>query len=336
MKNQIQSRANAIPSDRCRVTERTSRMKPNHEISKQRRSEMNARTGIVTLVLSMLFCMVNDRTAVAGQGQDGNQGGIHLKTGIQIPNPVGLICNDLHLHCLQKEGNINMNGAAANSTDFANVVVAMTPPHGANIDLSGGTVAKGASTVVNLDFWISEKNQIWFDVIQWTIDGQVVASWQTMGWKITFPQNGGGGGNPGNQDGKGGVGKFVHKITIYNDKTDSNATLQFLYAYASMTQFANLWTDVPWSGCVNLISGPITIPAGGSVTIDFETTGAYANGFINLYYSIDDPMFVVGEHPVGSLETVPTVSEWGLIIMAGLLLTAGAIVIVRRRKPVAA
>jgi len=40
--------------------------------------------------------------------------------------------------------------------------------------------------------------------------------------------------------------------------------------------------------------------------------------------------------PFAPLEPIPTVSEWGLIIMAGVVLTAGAIVIVRRRRRAAA
>ena len=50
---------------------------------------------------------------------------------------------------------------------------------------------------------------------------------------------------------------------------------------------------------------------------------------------IDDPgLVVIYELEFG--ESIPTVSEWGLIVMTVLLLTAGTIVIVRRRRQIAA
>ncbi len=45
---------------------------------------------------------------------------------------------------------------------------------------------------------------------------------------------------------------------------------------------------------------------------------------------------VIGVGGEGGSDAVPTVSEWGLIIMALLSLTAGTIVFARRRRPAAA
>lgn len=275
-------------------------------------------------LFSCLAFALSPLTALSATDTDGNAVGVHVQHGVSIPNDTGQDANDLHIRARQKEDNITMNGASASSNDWGNVDVKMQPPHGMTADLDGGNIPKGGNTIVNFDFWISEKNQIWLDY-QWTKDGEIIGG-AGNGWKVKIPMGGGNGGLPGAQGGGGGAGNFIHDITIYNEKSVASQLLSFA-AYASMTRLDTGW-DVDWNSVPTMLSSPVTIAANDSMSFGFETTGSYAGGFIYLRYVLDDPMISVGVHPV----PVPEPETYAMML-AGLGLLGA---VARRRKLAAA
>ncbi len=92
------------------------------------------------------------------------------------------------------------------------------------------------------------------------------------------------------------------------------------------------------------VTGPIVVDANSSYQV-----GLYGIPNTNRYIYVDGEMeyqmpgcdpaisrWIFGHEEPEPPAIVPTVSEWGLIIMAVLLLAAGAVVIVRRRRVAAA
>ena len=262
--------------------------------------------------------------ALAGQDQAGAQAKNHIQHGLKIKNKTGKDANDLHIKAINKEADITMTGAKVTSNDWGDVDVKMNPPHGMTSDLKGGNIPNGGTTTIDFDFWTDKKNQIFIDYT-WTKDGKNIGG-GANGWDVKIPMKGGNGGLLGAQGGGGGVGNFVHKITIFNDMAIDYQLSSFA-AYASMTRFGSVW-DLDWSGIPGMLAAPIIIAANSSVSFDFETTGAYRGGQIYLQYEMDAPpgvegdsILAVGVHPIPEPETYA-------MLLAGL----GLLGLARRRR----
>jgi hypothetical protein len=101
--------------------------------------------------------------------------------------------------------------------------------------------------------------------------------------------------------------------------------------YFTVTDFA-FHTGTPTAA----IPSSFDLGAGQSVNFNLgNVTNGYAlvTGFASIP---SDPGYLYDFAYAGMEESIPTVSEWGLIVMAGLLLTVGAVAIRRRFKTVPA
>jgi len=112
--------------------------------------------------------------------------------------------------------------------------------------------------------------------------------------------------------------QFSH--AVYWDKNDMNYTWQF-----PLKTFTDCNYHEGNLNVVDFVQGPEGkgVPDGKTVELTLNYWG-------------DPPTVVDWNFTFPIPSDIPTVSEWGLIIMAGLLLTVGAVVIRRRFKTVPA
>lgn len=93
------------------------------------------------------------------------------------------------------------------------------------------------------------------------------------------------------------------------------------------------WTSLPWCG---------TIPPAGDLflgSIPRTTSDPYLIIQCSVNFSGDPPAnagHIIVQREVPLPDGIPTLSEWGLIVLTLLLLTAATVVLGRRRRPVAA
>jgi len=121
-----------------------------------------------------------------------------------------------------------------------------------------------------------------------------------------------------------GVGNDRGEYTV-TLKSDSIADLSATgVAHALYNQLS---TNLPEGISLTLVGPTMRVKFDPAFT---KTTGA------KLVFGTTSALGGVGGSLGPPIEIIPTISEWGLIIMAGVLLTAGVIVIARRRRRVAA
>ena len=106
---------------------------------------------------------------------------------------------------------------------------------------------------------------------------------------------------------------------------DPGDTIRWLW----VDGFHNVVSGFPESGDAGelFFSGPPTGVSGSTFEFTFNEPGVYG-----YHCHPHEALGMISSITVNSAE-IPTVSEWGLIIMTLLALTAGTIVFGRRRKP---
>jgi len=239
--------------------------------------------------------------------------------------------------------------------------------HAIDVDMSGGDVPDGDWVNLELILCLNKKNCLKIKDAYWTKDGVNIGKARVnKGWRMKRPVPGGDGGNQepggggrGAQEDDGGAGPYIHRVIIENDDTVP-FRVKGMKLLASMTYYDNLENDVDWDAIDSLDiipEGGIEIPPGNTWAYDFNTTGAYLNGHIYMMYStgpggvlppglaasamVDEDDTEYGDHPPDSICTtcvpgnIPTLTEWGMIIMF-VIMAAGIVwFVVRLRKGVA-
>ncbi|NOX57703.1 MAG: IPTL-CTERM sorting domain-containing protein [Planctomycetes bacterium] len=139
-------------------------------------------------------------------------------------------------------------------------------------------------------------------------------------------------------------------LVEFREPGSGNLISEFLFAPDGDSDFGG---GITWAG---FSSSPLQSPVAAGIPVDvlFRVNVVPGTSFVSLANDLsgagnvigtdeaDSNGFPTGAHqivlPAGPIMSapVPTVSEWGLIIMTLLLLTGGTIVLGRRRTPVAA
>ncbi len=247
--------------------------------------------------------------AWAGEGEAGDcgPGNVEVRGKKKFKNRTGKTADDFHFYMYQNDRpNVVVNGAKASSSSFDNVSVELgtdngtdNPPpgdHGAKVEMSGGSVAAGDSIEVEVSLCMNERNVLKMKDIEWTFTGgqggdggPPQKARRNNGWRMERPFPGGRGGNPGNQEGNGGVGRWKHRVCIEND-SDDPLPLRWVKLFASMTRYDDL-EDINWDAVPEVHDAqgqpPVSIPPWGRWCIDFETTGSYFLGHIYIMYAIE-------------------------------------------------
>ncbi len=224
---------------------------------KVRTSGFEAHVEVWLFVLTVLVF----GAAWAGTGSDGEDPclppDVPVRATLHISNDMGQAANDFHMYMYQKDKpQVVVNGASASCDSFDNVGVGLDsdnrggggsvsaippgvgpPYHGADVDMSGGTVPPDGVIDIDVMLCVNEKNSIKFDYY-WTNNGEPAGGGPTPagGFRDGGPAPGGGGGNTtdpggggggnttdpggggqGAQAGGGGSGNQVHMICIEND-----------------------------------------------------------------------------------------------------------------------
>lgn len=237
---------------------------------------------------------------------------VSVRGTMNVTNNTGQDANDMHFYMYQNDQpSVQVVGASASCGAFGTVGVGLDsgnnrgippgggPPfHGAGVNMSGGTVPAGATVQVEVELCMNEKNCLKIKGPEWTNNGnplpQPPAGGNNGGWRAGPGFPGGGGGNPldpggggrGAQEGLGGVGNYVHMITIENDDPVLCMMLHELKLLASMTYYADI-DDIDWSQIdpVKNDKGepPVVIPPLGKWCFPFETTGSFLGAHVYLH-----------------------------------------------------
>lgn len=250
----------------------------------------------------------------------------------------GLPADDFHFYMYQNDRpSVEVLGASASNSTFGTVDVALnsndnhgTPPgnmppfHGAQVDMSDGTVPDGGVLKIDVMLCMNEKNCLKIGDYEWTYDQQGQPP-QPMGgkngWRIQPPHPGGNGGNVGDpggggqgaQEGNGGGdGNHIHWICIENDDTEQ-LLVNEVKVLASDFNYPSLdaidWDAIdPYKTLDN--KPPVVIAPGDKWCFPFHTTGSYLNGHVYVWYDAvpqpiakrkggnpGQPAMVFGDHP---------------------------------------
>jgi hypothetical protein len=146
-------------------------------------------------------------------------------------------------------------------------------------------------------------------------------------------------------------GQFAHRMSFFNDGSDPIflTNMSFMPSVEELVDFNDLpFPDPIQIPDVNLVPGMSTddldivplLDAPPEVSpMDIVTEGDFLGNYIYHTYTIErfpgDPnaiVFTARHLVVPEVEPQPALSQWGLIIMALLIVTAGAIMIIRRRQ----
>ncbi len=295
-----------------------------------------------TAVMMAWLSVLAAATLQAGEGSAGNcdPPTVPVRASVTFTNNTGQTANDFHLYMYQNDKpHVFVTGAKASCSAFGTVGVTpgtdngQPPPpppgnHGADVDMSGGSVPPGGSIKVDLTLCMNERNNVKIKDVKWTHDGNDLGGGSpNHGFRVNRPTPGGGGGNhtpggggKGAQEGSGGTGKYVHRICIENDDTVP-ILLEELKLLASMTYYPNI-SLINWSAIDPIQNDngepPVVIAPMSVWCFDMETTGTYVGGHIYLKYSVrpaplpaeaglavaeeDDSVLTFGDHPVDDIE----------------------------------
>ena len=289
-------------------------------MSMQRRTARRPIAGLALLFAAWAFPASMNRPAMAGGGAGGDgdstcEVGVPVRARVRLTNNngQGQSANDLHFYMYQNDRPaVVVTGASASNGIFSDVGVSLdssnnddVPPgqgppyHGAQVDMSGGSVADGGTVTVDVLLCMNEKNVLKITDITWTRDGAPIGQNSPPprgGWRVGRPFIGGdggnltdpGGGGRGAQEGDGGgEGPNVHLVCIENDDPNFCLRVNVLKLLASMTFYEA--PDAILTLGVDPIKNPlgeppVVVPPGGKWCYPFQTQGAYLGGHVYLYY----------------------------------------------------
>ena len=321
-------------------------------------------------IVATLLVVVGHQPAIWAQGgADPPNVPVRGKITFFNTNAAGQDANDFHCYFYQNDKpDVHVTGAQAQNDVFDNVDLTLDtdnglppppPPgdHGAHLDMSGGVVPNNGSVTIEMTLCMNKQNVMLVKDVEWTFDGAPIPQMRPRGnngFRVGLPFPGGTGGNPGDpggggqgaQEDDGGTGYYIHKVYIENGD-DEPIVLQELKLLASMTYYDDL-EDINWD-MIDPVQNdeippepPVEIPPHSRWCYDFETTGAYIGGHVYKKYSISpvggaaagnvDYDVTFGDHPVETLSTIPTLTEWGMIIFGVVLLGFITWVFLKRRK----
>jgi hypothetical protein len=301
----------------------------------------------VGMVAAGLLVVVAPVYAGSGATGDCNPPNVPVHVTIQVQNNTGQDANDFHLYMYQNDKpQVHVTGAQASCSSFGTVNVGLgtdngqpppPPPgdHGADVDMSGGTVPAGGVITVDLVLCMNERNCVKIKDIEWTKDGAPIGAGAVGGggFRVRRPRQGGDGGSHapdgggrGKQEGSGGTGNWIHEVSIENDGAVP-LVLEELRLLASMTYYPNI-QSINWASIAPIQNAagepPVCIYPGGAWTYDFNTTGSYVGGHIYLMYTLrpavsgecglpapgtgvetdaGDDVLEFGDHPVDAVQT---------------------------------
>ena len=203
----------------------------------------------------------------------------------------------------------------------------------------------GHTVKVTIKLWLRSWNTIRISDAYWVNNQLIVgeskrpANIPDHGWSIGFPFA-----LPAQP------GQFAHRMSFFNDGADPIflSEMKYMpsfekYADSNDLSFASfdeavLIRDMELEG--GMSSDDMNLPI-----LDIVTEGDFIGNFIYHTFKIGrfpgDPnaTVITAKHlvvPEREEKVIPTLSEWGLIVMTLLLLTVGAIVIVRWKRRIAA
>lgn len=314
------------------------------------------RTILITLLLLIAY-YGNSQVNIS----KGNPTSVCVRKLIKFTNNTGIAVNDLHFRMFQRDQNeaYTIGGSVKGGAPFTNGAMNITTAgltdgknHGYDVSVFGGVIPKGGAVTFELTLYLNKRNALKITNAFWTLNGTNVGKAKVgKGFKVDKAKAGGNGGNPngpsgggnGAQQGNGGSGNFFHTINIDSEDSVGFELLE-LKLLASDSFYTNLGT-INWTAISPIFDinnpFPITIPAQGEYKYDFNTTGSYLGGHVYLRY-ITKPIgsfksnteeITFGDHPVDIVEdSIPTLSQWGLILLSLLLLTTASISLIRQRQ----
>jgi hypothetical protein len=312
---------------------------------------MNTKKMISITAVVLCFCLVGiviANTNTSGGISKGVKASQHTRVH---QNKFSDYATDLHFKAWQMEDNIDVNGWSIKISDFTHstsqrgnqpapyhtdlknnprLPITHNPDngqHAVDVTADGVHIPYCTYVTIDVDFWLTNGNVVHTDGLNWTKDANAIQAVPNFGWAIDFPTP-----HPTLP------GIYKHRVTLSNNDTTSSINLTNIKILASVSDVNIHDTNVPFGTDSNTItvSNKILAP-GQSFFVDVNTVGPYIGNHVYSTFGVNDTnAIVVTGHLVVSPPTdLPTLSQWGLIIMAGLLLTVG-IVILRRFKTVSA
>ncbi|MBI1320996.1 MAG: CHRD domain-containing protein [Candidatus Hydrogenedens sp.] len=281
------------------------------------------------------------------------------KFSIKHTDAMGRSASDFHFYLYQNDRpSVQVLGANAGSDAFDNVDAELdsdngagtpsgqgAPFHGAQIDMSGGSVANGERITVDVQLCMNERNCLKLKDIEWTYDDDpgMVPKPGGGGWRVGGPNPGGNGGNgnpggggQGAQEGDGGGdGNHFHTFCIENDDPALCLYVSEVKLLASDTRYDDIEDDIDWDAIFPIVDEngepPVVIQPGGKWCYNLDTDGAFIGGHVYSRYAWqyapcpgtkgggevnpDDDDISIGDHPVeepeidSDLDGLPDVYE---------------------------
>jgi hypothetical protein len=269
-----------------------------------------------------LATLITAASAVAAAtAQVGGPTDIPVRGVVQFHNDTGHDARDLEFQICNKEAQPN-GGASASTGAFGGGIANFARDGCVNFVFDVGVVNKGQAIDVDITFWLFAHNSLIVKRPTWTnlVHDPLGPAGPPGGWAIGDPRLGGdggdgglGGGGKGGQGGGGGFGNYLHDVELIND-SDKDWLLNELKLLASMTTYDDLKLDVPWAQIdpIDFGGATVIVPAHSSFTYAFETTGSYRGGHVYLNFNFDDPVRMIGDHPV----VIPEPQTLALVLTA--------------------
>jgi len=278
-------------------------------------------------------------------------------------NTTGQMANDLHFTMFQRDrSDVRvLGGTVMGGEPFTMGTMAITRAtehgapddgqnHGYDVDISGANVPAGDTVKFDIALYVNKRNALKVKG-NWTFDGDNIGKARIgKGFKVDRPRQGGNGGNAmnpggggmGAQQGNGGTGNYYHTTYIDNEDTVAFELVE-LKLLAADTFYSNI-DSIDWEmidPIADTVTFPLLIPAQGEYKYGFNTTGSYLDSHVYLRYITrpasgnqnllnEDEEVSYGDHPVDELfitpvEAIPTLSQWGLILLALFILIIGLV-----------
>lgn len=197
------------------------------------------------------------------------------------------------------------------------------PNHAVDFDADGGNVGNGEIVKTHGDFHLSGGNTIRIRDVDWIgAKGDRAKASPDFGWTIQHPTEGRG-------------GNFIHRITIYNDDATESFTLSDIKFKPDWSFIVLDETSVPLIDFDTVITGEYTLAPGDSFYYDLGTATEMIHGHIYGQFVIDDGLVKhVFDHEIPVIP-VPSLTEWGLLVLVALLIASAGYIIYKRRRAVA-